>query len=96
MGPVVAFLDENVLTVQLSKVVDSIPLFMLRIYKNLLLQTFHYGVKCNISSLSKNHINTVDTWSTLKEIIQYLNSMAFDPKKDILHQHFSAMVPKIG
>ena len=78
--PVVAFLDKNIITVQSSKFVDGIPLFMLRIYNNLHFETFHYGVKCYISSLSKNHISTVDTWSKLEEIIRYLNSMAFDQK----------------
>ena len=39
--PVVAFLDENILTVQSSKFVDGIPLFMLRIYNNLCFETFY-------------------------------------------------------
>ena len=84
--PVVAFWDENILTVQLSKIVDGIPLFMLRIYNNLRFETFCYGVRCYISNLSKKCINTYDTWSKLEEIIQYLNSMAFDHKKIILSQ----------
>ena len=33
--PVVAFLDENILIVLSSKFIDGIPLFMLKIYKNL-------------------------------------------------------------
>ena len=45
--------------------------------------------------MSKNRINTVDTWSKLEEIIQYLNSMAFDHKKNILSQQFLAMAPKM-
>ena len=84
LWPAVAFLDENILTVQSSKFVDGIPVFMLGIYNNLHFETFHYGVKCYISSLSKNHINTVGTWSKLEEIIWYLNFMAFDHKKIIL------------
>ena len=68
---------------------------MLRTYNNLHLETFHYGVKGYISSLSKNRINTVDTWSKLEEIIWYLNSMAFDHKKNILSQQFLTMAPKI-
>ena len=91
----VAFLDENILTVQSSKFVDGIPLFMLRINNNLCFETFHCGGKCYISSLSKNCMNTVDTWSKLEEIIRYLNSMAFDHKKNILSQQFLAMTPKM-
>ena len=95
ISPVVSFLDENILTVQSSKFVDSIPLFMLRIYNNLCIEIFHYGVKCYISSLSKNRINTVDTWSKREEIIRYLNSMAFDHKKNILSQQILVMAPKM-
>ena len=86
---VVAFLDENILTVQSSKIFYDILLFMLRIYNNLHFKKFHYGVKCYISSLSKNRINTVDTGSKL---IWYLN---FDHKKNILSQQFLAMAPKM-
>ena len=78
MCPLVTFLGENILIVQSSKFVDVVPFFMLRIHNNLHFETFHYEVKCYISSLSKNHINTVDTWSKLEVIIRYLNSMAFD------------------
>ena len=68
---------------------------MLRIYNNLYFKTFHYEIKCYISNLSKNRINTDDTWSKLEEIIRYLNSMAFDHKKNILSQQFLAMAPKM-
>ena len=68
---------------------------MLRIYPNLCFEIFYYWVKCYISSLFKSHINTVDTWSKLEEIIWYLNSMAFDHKKNILSQQSLAMAPKM-
>ena len=68
---------------------------MLKIHNNLHFETFHYGVERYISSQSKNHINTVDTWSKLEEIIWYLYSMAFDNKKNILSQWFLAMAPKM-
>ena len=68
---------------------------MLRIYNNLHFKTFHNGVKYYISSLSKNHINTLDSWSKLEEVIRYVNSMAFDYKKNILSLQFLAMAPKL-
>ena len=40
--PVVAFLDDNILTVQSSKFIDGIPLFMLIIHHNLCFETFYY------------------------------------------------------
>ena len=88
-------MDENILTVQSSKFIDGISVFMLRIYNNLHFETFHYRVKCYISRLSKNCINTVDTLSKLEEIIRYLNSMAFDHKENILSQQFLANTPKM-
>ena len=93
--PVVAFWDENILTIQSWKFVGGIPLLMLRIYNNLYFEAFHSRVKCYASSQSKNHINTVDTWSKLEETIQYLNSMTFDQKENILSQQFLAMAPKM-
>ena len=42
--PVVAFLDENILTVQSSKFVDGKTLYMLRIHNNLRFKTLHYSV----------------------------------------------------
>ena len=94
--PVVAFLDENILTVQSSKFVDGIPLFMLRIYNNLYFETLLYYMfiykRCYIS---KTRINTVDTWSKLEEIIRYLNFMAFDHKENILSQQFLTMALKM-
>ena len=93
--PVVAFLEESILIVQSSKFVDGIPLFMLRIYNNLLFEIFNYGVKCYISNMSKNSINTVDTSSKPEEITRYSNSMAFDHKKNILSQQLLSMAPKM-
>ena len=80
------FLDENILAFQLLKVIDDKLLFMLRIHKKLLFQTFHFGVQFYNRSQSKNHMNTVETWPILNGIIRYLNSMAFVHKKDILSQ----------
>ena len=48
-----------------------------------------------MGSLSKNYINTVDTWAKLEEIILYSNSKASDYKKDILSHHFSVTAPKM-
>ena len=78
-----------------SKLFDGIPLFMVRIYYKLRFETFPYGVKCYISCLSQNHINTVDSWSKLEDVIIYLNSMAFDHKKNIYGQQVFAMAPKM-
>ena len=83
--------------IQSTKFVDGVTVFMLRIFENLRFATFHYGVKCYISSQSKkkNHINTIDTSSKLEEIIRYLNSMPFDCMKNILSQQFLVMAPKM-
>ena len=75
--PVVAFWEENILTVQSSKLVDGIPLFMLKIYNNLRFETFNYGVKCYISSLSKNRIKQLilgQNWLLITRKISWGNN----------------------
>ena len=90
---VVAFLEENILIVQSTKVIKSIPLFMLIIYQKLPFQTFHYKDKCYISNLSKNQMNIADTWSTVEEIIRYLNSINFDLNKGYFQKSFFQQRP---
>ena len=91
--PIVSFQAENVLIVQSVEFCNGVPLFVVRICKNLRFETFHYGIKCYVASLTKNRIHTVDSWSKLEEIIRYLNAMDID-KKDVIQKQISVMSPK--
>ena len=49
------------------------------------------GVKCLISTLIRNRIFLCNKWSTIGEILRYLNCMDNDNKKDVLVQQIDAM-----
>ena len=93
--PIGAVLDENVLTVTSSKAIQGIPMFLVKITEDLRFESFHYGAKCMIKSLS-NDILIVDTGSKFEEIIRYLKNMDIDHKKNILCQHYAAMGRNVG
>ena len=92
--PIVSFQAENVLIVQSVEFCNGVPLFVVRICENLRFETFPYGIKCYVASLTKNRIHTVDSWSKLEEIIRYLNAMDIDHKKDVIQKQISVMSPK--
>ena len=47
-----------------------------------------------VTSLTKNRIHTVDSWSKLEEIVRYLNAMDMDHKKYVIQKQISVMSPK--
>ena len=65
--PVISFMIDGYVVIQSSQFFNGIPFFVLKIYENLTFETFYYGVKCNVSSLTVNRIMTVDTWSKFDE-----------------------------
>ena len=79
--PVTAFMVDSNHFIQSTVFVEGIPLFMVKIYENLQFDTFHCGVKCYVSTLSKNFVTTVKSWSILEEMIRLLNSLETGNKK---------------
>ena len=73
---------------------NGVPAFLVKIYDNLKYETFHKGVKCYVKTLSSNHINALNSWSKLKEIVRYLHFLPSDHKTDIIQQQISAQAPK--
>ena len=57
---------------------------------------YHCGIRCTISTLSKNRVMTVHAWSVFEEIIRYLSNMKIDNKKCVLQEHVSAMAATAG
>ena len=49
------------------------------------------GVKCQISVLTKNHINLCNRWSTIEEVLRFFGYFEIDKKKDVLKQQSYAM-----
>ena len=86
---------DSVLFIHSLQFFNGIPLFVVNISESLRFETFHFGVKCYVSTLSKNYLTiVVDSWSKLEEIIRYVNSMEMDNKKENIQQQLTVMSPK--
>ena len=46
-------------------------MFLVKILEKLRFETFHCGVKCYITSFSKNYMTALDSWSKLEECIRF-------------------------
>ena len=65
------------------KNINGTPVFLHIILENSRFETFHYGIKYSIISLSKKFMTTLDSWSKSEECISLLWSTQIDNKKDI-------------
>ena len=70
---VIAFMDDSVSTIQSTRFMNGMPMFVVRISQDLSFENFHLGVKC--SSLSQNPITTMQSWSALEENLRFLNNV---------------------
>ena len=68
-------------------------MFLVKIYYNLRFETYHFGIKCYIPSLSKNYITVIDSWSRLDECLRFLTVKEMDDKKKIIEQQINVMSP---
>ena len=84
---------DSVLVIQSLQFFNRVPLFVVKNSESLRFETFHFGVKCYVSTQSKNYLTIVDSWSKLEEIIRYLNSMEINNKKEIIQQQLTVMSP---
>ena len=91
--PVTVFMINDVLYIQSQQFYSGIPLFLVKIFKNLRFETFHFGVRCYVPSLSKNYITIIDSWSNLEECIRFLTNKEMGHKKNTTQQQVSAMAP---
>ena len=49
--------------------------------------SFHMGLRVTISTLSKNHIYSLNSFSALEEAVRFLNSYEESHKTKIIHEH---------
>ena len=78
---VVTFSIAGTVFVQSEKYDNGIAEFVVKIFEDLRFETFHFGVKCYISSLSKNRIIKLDSWSKIEEVVRFLSAMELNNKK---------------
>ena len=63
---------EDTLYVLSQQHLNGVPLFLVKIFIDLNFETYHCGIKCTTSTLSKNRVMTVHAWSVFEVIIRYL------------------------
>ena len=80
--------DSNTLFVQSLEFCNGVPNFLIKISESLKFETFHLGVKCSVTSLSKNRITKLDKWSKLEEALRFLNSRDLDNKMMVYARTF--------
>ena len=69
--PATVFKANSSLYIQSQQFFHGTLKFLVKILESLHSETFHCGVKCNITSLSKNYMTTLDSWLKLEECIRY-------------------------
>ena len=76
---------------------ECLPMFQIKISKDLKFLAYHAGVGCYVISLWKNRVTTIDSWSKLEVAVRYLNAMSIDNQKEIVKEQFQVMSPqKVG
>ena len=69
--PATVFKANSSLYIQSQQFFHGTSKFLVKILESLHSETFHCGVKCYITSLSKNYMTTLDSWSKLEECIRF-------------------------
>ena len=72
----------------------GIPKFLIKIFQDLSFETYRYGTKFIVSSLSANRINTVKSWSIFDEILRAVNSLQLNNHQKVVLEQISAMSPR--
>ena len=78
--PFNVLVNGDALHLQSVKFFDGIPFFLIKIYENLRYETFHLGVKVYVTSLNRNRVSKLDTWSRLEEALRFLSLREVDQK----------------
>ena len=89
--PFKSLVNDDGLYLQSTLFSDGIPVFLIKIYNDLRYETFHLGVKVYVTSLSRNRVSKLDTWSRLEEALRFLNIREVDQKLKVLQGQFDAM-----
>ena len=91
--PVTTFLIDNVQWIQSNEFIHGIPLFALKIFKDMTFRSFHMGIQCSIPTLYRNNIYRLNTWSRIDEALRSLSRRDFSHHEKILQQQIDAMKP---
>ena len=89
------FENNDALFVQSVEFCNGLPSFLFKIYESLKFETYHHGVRCYVTTLSKNRVIKIDKWSKFEEALRFLSSKELDNKMVVLQEQVAAMAPQI-
>ena len=92
-SPVTTFVIDSVQWIQSNEFIQGIPLFAVKIFRDMTYQSFHMGIQCSLPTLSRNNIYRLNTWSRIDEALRFLNQKEFNNHEKVLQQQFDAMKP---
>ena len=96
-APIVSFVTGNTIWIQSSEFSSGIPSFALKIFKDLTFEAFHAGVRCYVTTLSKNRTTRVDKWSRIEEAIRFLRNSEMTKHEKVLNEQVESMnAHKVG
>ena len=76
---------------------NGIAQYSLRINKDLTYDAFHIGIPCTISTLSRNRINSLDTWSKIDEALRFFHEKETSHHENVILEQMNNMrPPKVG
>lgn len=79
---------------QSNEFVSGIPRFALNISEDFTYNAFHMGEKCTVTSLTKNRIYKLNTWSRIEEAVHYLQNKEESQQEKVLQEQIKCMEPK--
>ena len=90
---IVSYMCNNKFIIQSSDFLDgsSVPRFSMCISDDLTYESFHYGIKCIIKTLSKLKVYRLNRFSHIQEALRYLDCSEMTQKKEVLHQQIQSM-----
>ena len=84
------------LIVQSEELRGGTPLFLLKMHHDLSFSAYHCGVKCTITSLSKNRICIMNMWSKVFEAVRFLNAKEISHKTEIFSNKLCVWEPRMS
>ena len=95
--PVVCFMEGDSQWITSTTFHSGIPSYSLKINKELSYESYHLGIECTITSLTKNRVQKLSTWSKVHEALRFLHHREKTRHQEVLVEQISNMAPpKVG
>ena len=85
------FKDDDKIFCQSKEFKEGVAKFLIVIHNDLKYEAYHYGVKTAVTASTPKRVNLLDRWSKLGEVIQFLDSIILDHKKEVLLQQLNLL-----